>query len=163
MSNEHKNEIDRIKADYKSLSKKYGLPGWTELEENFDISKALIDGGELILKDVRRKINEKIMAYIHIFETFINPQTAPMFVLISIKTLDEKKWEKVKGVYKELTRIQFKQILADTDYSEHGEAELIREMYTIWEKEKKVIKEVIEGMDREYGADSPISKTNYFG
>ena len=156
-------DLDEIKKMFEEAKKIYNLPNWNNLEENFDVSKAFTGEGGIVLRDIRRKMNEKIASYLHLFETFINPQSTPMFIMNVLKNLDEDDWKNVRRSYKELASLQFKQILADTIYSEEKEAELIKEIYKMWEKEKKGIAEIIEVLDKKYSENSSDKKKSYFG
>jgi Glu-tRNA(Gln) amidotransferase subunit E-like FAD-binding protein len=156
-------DLDEIIKMYKEAKAVHNLPEWDYLEENFDISKAFTGEGGIVLRDVRRKMNEKIASYLHLFETFINPQSTPMFIMNVLKNLEEKDWENVRRVYKELARLQFKQILVDVVYSEDKEAALIKKIFEMWEKEKGEISKIIEILDKKYAENSLDKKKSYFG
>jgi Glu-tRNA(Gln) amidotransferase subunit E-like FAD-binding protein len=156
-------DLNQIKKDYSALAKTYKLPSWTSLEEDFDVSKAFSGENELILRDIRRKMNEKIASYLHLFETFMNPQSAPMFIMSVLKNLDEKDWESIKRIYSEIAKIQFKQILVDTIYSEQEEAKLINFVSELWLKEKTEISKIISTLDKKYSENSLEKKKSYFG
>lgn len=163
MAEEMDNNLDEAKKSYENVRESYGLPGWKNLEEDFDVSKAFSSEGGLILREIRRKMNEKIASYLHLFETFINPQSSPMFIMNVLKNLEEKEWENVRRIYKELAKIQFKQILVDTIYSEEKEAGLIKEVFEIWEKEKKGIVQIVETLGKKYEENTSEKKKTYFG
>jgi hypothetical protein len=156
-------DLDEIKKMYEEARKIHSLPEWDSLEENFDVSKAFTGEGGIVLRDIRRKMNEKIASYLHLFETFINPQSTPMFIMNVLKNLEEKDWENVRRVYKELAGLQFKQILVDVVYSEEKEANLIKKVFEMWEKEKSEISKIIEILDKKYAENSLDKKKSYFG
>ena len=156
-------DLDEIVKDYEVMAKEYSLPNWEKLDENFDTSKAFTGEGGIVLRDIRRKINEKIASYLHLFESFMNPHSTPLFLMNTLKNLEEQDWEKIRKVYKELAKIQFQQIMADTVYSEEKEAKLIREMFDIWEKQKQTIQSIIESLEKKYGENFNPKKSNYFG
>lgn len=159
----YKGNLDVIKENYAILLVKYGLPSWIDLEENFDVSKAFSEGSELVLRDIRRKMNEKMASYLHLFETFLNPQAAPMFILGVLKNLEEKDWEHIRKLYKELAKVQFQQILVDTIYSEDKEAKIIKEIFDIWQKHKHEILTIIEILAKRYEGSANSNSKSYFG
>lgn len=163
MVEENCRDLDEIKKMYEEARKAHGLPSWDSLEENFDVSKAFTGEGGLVLRDIRRKMNEKIASYFHLFETFINPQATPLFLMNVLKNLEEKDWEIVRRIYKEFARLQFKHILVDTIYSEEKEAGLIKEVFKMWEKEKVEVSKIIEILDKKYADNSADKKKSYFG
>ncbi len=156
-------DIDEISEEYEMFKEKYNLPEWNSLEESFDISKAFLGDGGIILRDMRRKMNEKLASYIHLFETFMNPQATPIFITNALKNLEETDWSEIRRIYKKFAKIQFNQILADTIYSEEKEVETIKEIYSIWETEKNNLVKIIEKLDKQYSENSNNNKGNYFG
>ncbi len=156
-------DLEKIKEKYNTLKKNYDLPSWEELEEDFDISKAFSVESETTLRDIRRKINEKITSYLHLFEMFMNPQTAPLFVMNVLKNLSESDDKNIKKTYGEMARIQFQQILADTIYSEENESKVIKETFDMWAREKVNIYKIIQVLGEKYKGSSVSKNKSYFG
>lgn len=156
-------DIGEIKNIYLGAKEKYDLPEWNLLEEEFDISKAFTGDGGIVLRDIRRKMSEKIASYLHLLETFINPQATPLFLMNVLKNLNETDWEIVRKMYKRLAKLQFQNIIADTIYSEEKEAEIIKKIYTLWNDEKHEIVKVIQILDRNYTENLSEKNKSYFG
>jgi hypothetical protein len=74
------------------------------LSEDFDIEKVLEKEG-FLLRNIRRAISEKIVAYLHFFETLINPSSPPMFVFSFLKNLNEKDKQGIKDCYKKIKQV----------------------------------------------------------
>jgi len=163
MAEENCRDLNEIRKMYGGAIKAHGLPEWDSLDENFDVSKAFTGEGGLILRDIRRKMNEKVTSYLHLFETFINPQATPLFLMNVLKNLEEKDWRIIRKIYRELARLQFKNIIIDTIYLEEKEAGLIKEVFNIWEKEKFEISKIIEVLDKKYAENYLDKKNSYFG
>jgi Glu-tRNA(Gln) amidotransferase subunit E-like FAD-binding protein len=160
---DYKTDLEEIKAKYELLKLKYKLPPWKELDEDFDVSKSFIGESELILKDIRRKMNEKLASSLHLFETFMNPQAAPLFIVNVLKNLEKKDWENIKEIYNEIAKIQFPQILADTIYSEDKEVELILEISNLWSRQKIKIAEILKILDKSSINTLDLKNKSYFG
>ncbi len=163
MVDEDCKDLDEIFEEYELIRTKYQLPDWNKLEEDFDVSKAFTEARGIILRDIRRKMNEKVSSYLHLLETFLNPQATPMFIMNVLKNLKDSDWEEIRRIYKELAKIQFKQILADTIYSEEKEAEIINEISGIWNNEKLNLAKIIRTLDKNYSENSNNKKKSYFG
>ena len=69
-----------LKKAYLDLQQDHTLPEFTKLAEDFDIEKIQDKETSFLLREIRRAINEKITAYIHLFENLINPNAPPMFI-----------------------------------------------------------------------------------
>jgi hypothetical protein len=158
-------DVEKLKEDYEAFRKKYALPDFKELEEEFDIEKAVEKGREskLILRDIRRIINDKISAYLHLFETFMNPSSGPIFVFSMIKNISEDDKKGIKEIYQKLAKIEITVLKLDTIYEEKAEADFIKATSKQWNEIKKEIMKLLEKFDKDF--DTTISSTSrgYFG
>ena len=73
-------DIQEIEKEYNPLKEKYNLPEFKKLAEDFDIEKVVEKETSFLLREIRRAIAEKISAYLHLFETLVNPASPPVFV-----------------------------------------------------------------------------------
>jgi hypothetical protein len=164
MDKDCKKILEDVKVRYVTLKKKYLLPDWERLDEDFDISKAFIeDGEEFLLREIRRKMGEKISSYLPLFESFMNPSAAPLFIMNLRKSFDGKDIEKLRIVYKKIIKIHFKFLEADTIYSEEKEIDLIKEFFEMWQNEKKVVSEILQKVELHSEEDLSSKGSNYFG
>ena len=69
-------ELKDLKKEYSDLAEKYKLPSFKELNENFEIEKIDKDT-EILLRDVRKVMMEKIVNSLGFLEMFLNPMNAP--------------------------------------------------------------------------------------
>ncbi len=156
-------ELSDVKKEYLVLSEKHSLPRWKELEEEFEVSRVFYEHSELILREIRRKMNERLVSYLHLFEHFLNPSGAPLFVLNAIKNIDEKEREEVKEIYKKFSQIQFLHMSADTLYSEEKEVETIKKSFVLWNENKLKISKIINSLGKKYEVGKAKEKTGYLG
>lgn len=159
------NDISVLRRDYDSLKTKYSLPDFEELIIEFDIEKIAEKEKEssLVLREVRRGINEKISAYMHLFETFMNPSSGPVFVFSMLKNIADSDKKKIKEIYQRLAKIEIGVFKLDTIYSEENEAKFIKSIAGEWAALKKEIYTLIEKLDEEFSiVEDKVSK-GYFG
>lgn len=158
-------DVEKLKEDYESFKIKYSLPDFKELEEEFDIEKAAEKGREskLILRDIRRSINDKISAYLHLFETFMNPSAGPIFIFSMIKNIVEDDKKIIKEVYQKLAKIQILVLKLDTVYNEKAEADFIIQTSKQWNEIKKQIMKLLEKLDQDFDISPSSSSRGYFG
>ena len=155
--------LNKIKKDFKKIGKKYKLPKFEELAREFDIEKIAEKETSFLLRDVRRAINEKISAYLHLFETLINPSSPPLFIFSILKNLEEKEQKIMKEIYSKLVKFQLKVLGLDTIYNEKEEAQFIKNVYHEWQKLKIQIHSLFEGFDKKFRENNTSVKKGYLG
>ena len=155
--------LEEFKKNYKSLSQKYDLPDYEMMIEDFDIEKVTEKSSSFLIREIRRLINEKLSAYLHLFETFLNPTTPPMFIFSLLKNIDVKEKKQIKEIYKKLSKIQIETIRLDTIYNEKNEAEFVKAVFKQWQEMKKAIFSLIDSLEEK--SKNNLSKNNngYFG
>lgn len=160
---EKERTLEEIKIEYEKISKKHNLPNFENLIEDFDMEKLLEKAGGLLIRDVRRTITEKTSAYLHVFETFVNPASPPLFVFSFLKNINEADRKKIKHIYLVLSRLQIKNMKLDTIYNETSEIAFIKEIFVIWQDLKKEISSIVERFGVELEKDSETNEKSYFG
>ena len=156
------NDFD-ITTAYDELKQKYILPEFDKLSEDFDIEKTIEKESIFLIREIRRTINEKLSAYMHLFETFINPTSTPMFIFSALRGIDEDNKNKIKDIYKKLSRLQIRAIKLDTIYSAQAEAEFIKTSFDEWQSLKEIIYKIIEKFEENVDEDTSSKKRGYFG
>ena len=162
---ENKKERDfDLEEEYKKLQEKHTeLPKISEMFEDFDIYK--IDETEpvYLIRAVRRAVNEKISAYLHLFELFINPSNPPYFVLTALKNLDESDNVQIKEMYKQLSKSQIEVMRLDTVYHEKKEIDFVIKEFGLWQKMKPKIMKIIDKLDEGLDKEEISKERGYFG
>lgn len=154
-------EID-FKLLYNELKEKHSLPDFQKISEDFDIEKVQDKESSFILREIRRVINEKISAYLHLFETLINPTAPPMFVFSILRNVSPEDKEIAKEVYKTLSKTQIEIMKLDTIYREESEAKFINDIFNTWQKLKPTIYKLIENFGASFKEDDTSKKRSYF-
>lgn len=160
---EKERTLEEIKIEYEKVSKKHNLPNFEKLVEDFDMEKILEKVEGLLIRDVRRTISEKTSAYLHVFETFVNPVSPPLFVFSFLKNITDSDRKKIKQIYLVLSRLQIKNMKLDTIYNENSEIVFIKETFAIWQDLKKEIYSIVERFGVELEKDSEAKEKSYFG
>ena len=155
--------FDKFLEEYEETRKKFDLPSFKEMRENFDLNKIYEIDGNILVRDVRRVIGEKITNHLHLFETLLNPSSPPMFVFNFLKNVSESDRKEIKEIYKELSKMQIKLIKLDTLYDEKNEAEFIKTSFADWQKMKKRIFNLVETFEKEFVKNSVEKEKSYFG
>ena len=151
-----------LEAEYAELKKDYNLPNFEALTQDFDIEKTIEKETRFLAREIRKAINEKITAYIHLFETLTNPNNTPMFVFKILKNISEKEKEQIQKFYKTLSKTQLKMMKLDTIYSEESEIKFINKTFKMWQEIKVEIHTLFESFETKFENDDTLKERSYF-
>jgi len=154
-------ELDELKKAYSKLEKKYGLPSFKELNENFEIEKIERDT-EILLRDVRKVMMEKVVNSLGFLEMFLNPINAPRMYLSYMKSMGAEEQGIVEKVYGMLAGLNILALEGEIDYSEKREADVIAEIFKVWISVKPEFMKLFAGMRKPNG-DVVRKERSYFG
>jgi hypothetical protein len=155
--------ISTLKESYKKIEEQFQLPSFEKMLEDFEIDKLLEKEDGLLIRDIRRIAIDKIANYQHLFEMLINPSSPPMFVFSFMKHMTENDKKEIREIYKELSKIQIKNIKIDTVYEEKTEAEFIKLIYKEWQSLKNKIFVLVGKFEEEFEKNSEVREKTYFG
>ncbi len=158
-----KSDLENLKIEYEKLSKKYKLPDFDKLAEDFDIEKIVEKETSFVLRDMRRMINEKLSAYLHFFEVLMNPSSPPMFVFSMLKNLNEQDHQIIKKIYAKIAKYQIVVMKLDTIYNEKNEANFILTTFNDFQDMKIKINEILEKLGKDIDLNNSADKKGYFG
>ena len=155
--------LEVLKQEYKKIQEKHNLPSFEELNEDFNIEKASEVEVELLIREIRRFLADKLSNYMRFVEAILNPVNVQMFIYSLIKSLDAQEKEKLTEIYKKLSKNELKLIELDITYSEEKEALFIKESYVMWQAMKKDLLDVIEKANKNWDNKIESKKKDYFG
>ncbi|MFZ5954802.1 MAG: hypothetical protein ACOYT4_00060 [Nanoarchaeota archaeon] len=163
MEKQKLNELEKLKKDYEEIRKKYSLPEFKKLAEEFDIEKISERDSSFLLRDIRRTMGEKLSAYLHLFEIFLNPANPPMFIYSMLKNLSDSEKQKIKQLYKTISKFEIAIMKLDTIYNEKEEAEFIKNTFAEWNGFKKEIFSILNECEKKFDKESNSEAKGYFG
>ncbi|MEK6890849.1 MAG: hypothetical protein AABX03_01800 [Nanoarchaeota archaeon] len=156
-------QINTIKDSYEVLRKKYSLPDFKTLNEEFDIGK-LEFNQQTLLRDVRKGIISKFFSILSFIELLINPSNGSMFYMYLVRGLDNVDKENLKALFDKIGEVEIDSFKLDVKYSEAEEARFIKEKTIEWEKEiKPVLSETIVRLGVNWKKISTKKEKSYFG
>jgi len=156
------NEEFDFESAYNELKEKHNLPDFKRLAEEFDIEKITDKESILLIREIRRTINEKLSAYMHLFETLINPSAPPMFIFSALRGINGEDKEKIKEIYQKISKLQIEVMKLDTIYSAEGEVAFVKKSFDQWQELKKEVYSVIEKFDENVEKEDNLKKRSYF-
>jgi len=155
--------LNVLKQEYKKIQEKHNLPSFEELNEDFNIEKASEIEVELLIREIRRFMADKLSTYMRFIEAILNPVNVQMFIYSLIKSLETQEKEKLTEIYKKLSKKELKLIELDLKYSEEKEALFIRESYSMWQEMKKDLLEIFEKINNNWDNKVESKNKDYFG
>ena len=153
--------IEDVKEEYNTLKVKYKLPEFEQLAEEFDVERVAEKETSFLVREIRRAISEKVSAFLHLFETFMNPSSAPVFIFSMIKNLDDGDKEKVKEIYKKLSMIEIKILKLDVSYNIEKEVEFIKDTNKEWQTIKQDSIKILDKLGEGFDISNSSSKRGY--
>lgn len=155
--------LEKVREDYQKLQDKYNLPSFESLNHEFYIEKVAETETEILTREIRRFIADKIYNYLRFIETVLNPVNAPMFIFSVIKSMSQEDKKKLSDVYNKLSEINLDLIKLDIDSNEKKDAEFIIKVYNSWQSIKKELLFVIEKFKNNNEIKEEKSSSKYFG
>lgn len=155
--------LEILKEEYEKLSKKYRLPGFREMNEDFYIEKIAENETEILIREVRRMVGDRLANYMRLLENILNPVNVPMFIFSIIKLIGPEEKKRLSEIYKKLIKSELKFIEIDLDFNEAKEAEFIKESYSSWQEIKKEMSAIFEKAEKKWDIKDEGATRDYFG
>ena len=154
-------DITELKKSYDLLAKKYKLPSFENMNENFEIDKIEKDTISL-LRVVRKVMMEKIVNSLSFLELLINPANTPRMYLAYAHSISADDRKTIEEIYTSLGDISLISLDLEIDYSEKSEAEVIKKIANAWNEQKPRFKKILGNMKKPNNISAKKEKT-YFG
>lgn len=155
--------LDELKNDYLVLQKKYKLPKFQELNEEFDIEKVAEHETDFLVREVRKAIMDKVIAYLRFTEMLLNPSNAPMFFFALVKGLTSQDKRTLERLYEKLGSFEIDVIELDCKYGEKDEAEFINKVVKEWKEIASEMLKLAETLRRNWNQKSKKGERGYCG
>jgi len=155
--------LESLKKDYIEIQKKYPLPSFEKLNEDFQVEKISEVETDFLIREIRKFIADKFSNYLRFIEAILHPVNAPMFIFSVIKSIEDKERKKLTETYKKLAKTEVKLIELDLEFVEKKEIDFIKESYEIWQEIKKDLLDVVNIIKKNWDNKFEGNKKCYFG
>ncbi len=157
-----KSKLNKLKEEYSKLQKKYTLPDFDRLNEDFKIEKVAQEETEILVREIRESVGETLENFLRFIEAILNPVNVPMFLFPIIKSLSAEEKNKLSEIYKKISKLEI-EAMKLIDYSEKKEAEFIKNSYKLWQEIKKDFVKIIEAVEKRLDIKIEKTEKGYFG
>jgi hypothetical protein len=158
-------ELERLKKQYEEFRRRYKLPPFSQLNEDFEIEKLQEAETEFLLRGIRRTMMEKIVAIMRFFELILNPVAAeapaPMFVFALLKEIKPEIRKLAEQIYKEFAVYEVLSVNLDIEYNEKEEAKFIADIAARWQQLKTDLKRITKSLSATWEVKE--KERGYFG
>ena len=156
-------EVETIKQEYEKLSKKYKLPNFKELNEDFDVGKIDCCNTETILRDLRKIMVGKFASLLQLVELLLNPSNGSMFHMFLVKGVNGNEKEDLNKLFQILGTIQIDSFSLDISYSEKAESNFIISSFKSWNEIKPLLITIINSLKKNWKEKTNKKNKSYFG
>ena len=148
--------MPEIKKTYAGLASKYKLPDFDALNNAFEIST--IEHDDFLLREIRRKIADKIEFYTHMLESILQPDAASVINMHEYRAFDETRKKALFTLYKELMFFFRTALVLECALDDKKEAAFIIDVVNKWPLFKKEFANVVEQLKNSWTVDTDVSE-----
>ena len=134
---DEENNLGKFKKEYSKLQKKFGLPSFQIMNEDFQIETIAKNEAEILIREIRKIIADKLAGFMKIIESLLNPSNVPLFVFSMAKSVGEKDRKNISEIYKQLAEKEIDCLELDIVFNEKKEAKFVNDSYLLWQEIKK--------------------------
>ena len=157
------NALEKLKKEYEKIQKKHELPSFKEMNEDFHIEKLSDVETEILIREVRRMVADKLANYMRFVESLLNPVNAPMFVFSIVKLIEPEQKKRLSEIYRELMKREMEFIAIDLEFNEEREAKFIKESFKFWQDVKKDMSGILKTINDKWDDKAETNNKGYFG
>ena len=151
-----------IKEEYNELAKKHKLPKFDDINEDFELE--FIKEKSFLLRQIRRRINEKVIFFCRIIEGLLYPTQQHIINVTEMKNLPEEKKKYIEKMYRDLMYLERESLLLDVVPNDKKDAGYINNVFNFWSKMRKQVEDIVRIMQESWKKeDITKEKNNYFG
>lgn len=153
---------NKIGEKYNELKKKYKLPDFGEMDQEFEASS--LDDTNFLLREIARRIAEKFDFYTTMIEEILQPDASNLYALHETRDFSEEEKNQMYDLYRRLMVLNRQSIFISLENDEKNEAEFIGLALSEWKNLKKDILGYVKKMRDSWKTEVDIKEdVGYLG
>ena len=153
---------NEIEKEYSNLSKKYKLPKFKAIDDEFEISS--LDNEKFLIKNILRSISEKLEFYIEFISNLVHPDGSSISSMYEIRSFSEDEKNGMYTLFKRLMKIDRNIVEIILRNDEKEQADFLNKFFSDWLDTKKELLKYIKKMKDSWEKQSTIEEDiGYFG
>lgn len=156
-------ELSELKSVYEDMAKKHGLPSFEKMNIIFEIER-IEKESDMILRQVRKAMMDRIISYTRFIEMLLNPSQAPFSYMSLARDMSSDDRALLNKVYRNFVDLELRSLKEEIEYDESAEARIIIDIYEAWGKTKDDLKKIINSLGMSWNVEKAQKKDkSYFG
>src|SRR3989338_11188689 len=153
---------NEIEQEYAKLSKKYKLPKFKDIDDEFEISA--LDNEKFLIKNTLRGISEKLEFYIEFISNLVHPDGTSISSMYEIRFFSEDDKNDMYMLFKKLMKTHRNIVEMVLKNDEKEQSDFLNKFFADWQDMKTGLLKHIEKMKDSWGAQGTIQEDiGYFG
>lgn len=148
-----------MKEEYESLKKKFELPDFEKINYDFEISA--IEQKEFLLRNIKRKISEKLISFAELIESLIQPEKPS--TMYEAGCLSENERKSNFEIYRRLMHLIRLSEEISLDEDEKKSADFIKKSFNEWNSLKKELGKTMSKVRESWTKQLKKEEEEYFG
>ena len=154
--------MNEVEKEYIKLSKKYNLPNFKEINEEFEIGD--LENASFLLRNILRKIAEKLEFYSTLINDVMQPDTSSLSGMHETRFLSESDKNNMYALFKKIMKSYRNIIKLVLENNEKNQAEFIRNFFSEWFEIKKQLINYLGKMKDSWEKETTVKEDlEYFG
>lgn len=128
--------LEELKIEYNKLEKKYSLPEFEQLDEEFEIRGIELNKSGILIKAILRWITNKLNIFMNYLEPVVATPPQNIHSLIEIRNISDEDRRRMFEFYKEISVLLHENLSVELK-SEKEIAQQIKKIWKLWPRIKK--------------------------
>jgi hypothetical protein len=152
---------DALAKEYDKLAQKYGLPAYAQLEPEFDLG-AIPKGAPYVLKEVSKRLFERLDTFRKTLETLIHPEL--VLDMLEAESLTDLERASAAELLRTLMALDRSLLIAELDNTNDAYARWIADAAQKWHVMKATLRALLERIEMSWKSSRKIKeKLHYLG
>ena len=149
-------DLESIEEVYNELCKKYKLPKFKDIDNEFEIS--CFEKGKFLTRNILRTIEEKLELGILVLGSIVHPDGATLSSMYEVRFFTDDEKNDMYHLFKKMMKAnrEIGELLLGND--EREQAEFVNNFFQEWIVIKKKLKGFIGKMKESWGKDTGIEE-----
>ena len=145
-----------IEKQYNELRKKFKLPEFKDLDNEFEISD--LEETNFLLKAIIRRIAERFDFYTTMLEEVLQPDTSNLYAMHETRFFDENEKKRMYDLYSRLMNFNRQFIEVTLENNEKNAVDFINSIFNEWNGLKQELLGVINKMKSSWKTETYIKE-----
>jgi len=154
--------MNEIEKEYIKLSKKYNLPNFKEINEEFEIGD--LENVSFLLRNILRKVAEKLEFYTNLINDIMQPDTSSLSSMHETRFFSDSEKNDMYALFKNIMKSYRNIIELVLENNEKNQAEFLKKFFSEWFKIKKQLINYLGKMKDSWEKETTVKEDlEYFG